>query len=72
MDQFTLRIPTDTACPQDIIPIYLMHTLENPFCPLPSCWCHTDQARIAVLLEAINNGEMTLREAANFADGRTV
>ncbi len=72
MDQFILRFTTDTAHPQEIVPIYLIHTIENPFCPVPGCWCHTDQARIAKLLEAINNGEMTLREAANFADGRTV
>ena len=67
-----LRIETDTTYPYDIVPIYLIHTLENPFCPLPGCWCHTDQARIAPLLEHVRNGIMTLHEAANFADGRTV
>lgn len=67
-----LRVIGNTAHPQDNVPIYLMHTLENPFCPLPGCWCHTDQERIALVLEAIKNGEMTLREAADFVDGRTV
>lgn len=69
---FALRTATDTAYPYDIVPIYLVHTVDNPFCPLPGCWCHTDQERIALLLEAIKEGEMTLREAADFADGRTV
>ena len=72
MDQFTLRFPTDTAHPQEIVPIYLIHTMENPFCPVPSCWCHTNQEQIAMLLEHIKAGVMTLQEAASFADGRTV
>ncbi len=67
-----VRVPTDTAHPQEIVPIYLIHTLENPFCSLPGCWCHTDQARITPLLEAIKHGEMTLQETVNFVEGRTV
>ncbi len=72
MEAFTLRFTTDTAHPQDIVPIYLVHTIERPFCPVPSCWCHTDQEKIAALLGYIQSGVMTLREAADFADGRTV
>ena len=71
MDAFALRYNSDTAHPQDIVPIYFVHSIENPFCPLPGCWCHTDQEKIAQLLEHISNGLMTLREAADFADGRT-
>lgn len=72
MDAFRLRYTTDTAYSQDIVPIYFIHSIDHPFCPIPSCWCHTDQARIAELLRHIENGVMTLREAADFADGRTV
>lgn len=72
MEPFNLRYQTDTAQPQDIVPIYFMHSVENPFCPLPGCWCHTDQEKIAAVLEHIKNGVMTLREAADFADGKTV
>lgn len=72
MDPFILRFQTDTSHSQDLVPIYLIHTMDNPFCPLPGCWCHTDQERIAPLLEAVRNGTMTLREAADFAEGRTV
>jgi len=67
-----LRIETDATYPYDIVPIYLIHTLENPFCPLPGCWCHTDQERIAPLLEQIKEGVLTLREAVDFVDGRLV
>ena len=67
-----LRAARDTAHPQGVVPIYLIHTLENPFCSLPGCWCRIDQARIAPVLEAIKRGEMTLQEAVNLVEGRTL
>ena len=54
------------------IPVYQIHTLENPFCPLPGCGCHTNQQEIARLLEQVREGLLTLREAADFAEGRLV
>ena len=54
------------------IPVYVIHTAEKPFCSNSWCHCHQNQGEIAVLLDAIKAGEMTLREAANFADGRTL
>ena len=67
-----LRVPTDTAHPQEIVPIYLIHTLEHPFCPLPGCWCRTDQTRIALILEAIEQGEFNFQEADHFVEGKTL
>lgn len=72
MEPLILRGPTVTAQPPEQVPIYLIHSLDNPFCPLPGCWCHTDQERIAPLLEEIREGKLTFREAADFADGRMV
>lgn len=72
MDAYVLKHSTDTAHPHDIVPIYFMHSIENPFCPDPRCWCHSDQAQIALLLDHIRQGTLTLREAAEFTDGRTV
>jgi hypothetical protein len=72
MDAFVLRYATDTAHPHDIVPIYFIHGIDNPFCPLPDCACHSNQEQIAKLLDYIRQGAMTLREAADFADGRTV
>lgn len=72
MDAFVLRYSTDTAHPHDIVPIYFIHSIDNPFCPIPGCWCHSDQQRIATLLDHIQDGTLTLREAAEFADGRTI
>lgn len=71
MEQYTLRYQTDTAHPQQIIPIYVIHTLERPFCQFPDCQCHTNQEEIAKLLEFVNNGLMTIREAADFVNGKT-
>lgn len=68
----SVRGITDTSHPVDLVPIYFMHTIDAPFCPLPGCWCHTDQEQIAPLLQHIADGEMTLQEAANFAEGKTV
>jgi len=69
---FALQSATDTTYPQAVVPIYPIHTPESPFCPLPGCWCHTDQQKIAKLLEQIKEGVLTLREAADFADGKLV
>jgi len=68
--QLTIGFETDTSHPRSVIPIYFVHTLEQPFCSHPLCECHRDQAHIALLVAAIQQGEMTLREAADFADGR--
>jgi hypothetical protein len=67
-----VRVPTDTAHPQAIVPIYLIHTLARPFCSLPGCWCHTHQPEITSLLEALTTGELTMGEAASFVEGGTV
>jgi hypothetical protein len=72
MEAFVLCYQSDTAHPQDIVPIYLVHSMERPFCQLPSCWCHTDQGNIATLLGYIQSGVMILRDAADFSDGRMV
>ncbi len=54
------------------VPVYFLHMPGKPFCPNDRCPCHQNQAEVAVLLDAIRAGEMTLREATNFADGRTL
>lgn len=68
MSQFTVRGNTDTAHAQATVPIYLVHTLEDPFCPLPGCECHIDQKEITRLLEQVNNGSLILQNAAAFAE----
>jgi hypothetical protein len=72
MNQMTVHGNTDTAHPQEVVPIYLIHTTDHPFCPLPGCGCHTNHQEIARLLGQIRDGLLTLREAADFADGKLI
>ena len=60
---------TDTATPQKPIPIYFIHSLQNPYCRNAACECHTYQREIARLLGLVNDGILTLREAADLANG---
>jgi hypothetical protein len=64
--------PTDTATPQKPIPIYFVHSVQQPYCRNTACECHAHQREVARLLELINDGIMTLREAADFINGGQV
>jgi len=66
----TISFETDTNHPRSVVPIYFVHTPEQPFCSNTLCECHRNQAHIALLVAAIQRGEMTLKEAADFADGK--
>ncbi len=59
---------TDTASPQQRIPIYYIHALSQPFCPNSECKCHRQQQEVRRLLDNIVEGIMTLRDAANLID----
>ena len=59
---------TDTAHPQQSIPVYYVHSLEQPFCKDATCQCHWKQQEVLRLLGSILEGELSLREAANLID----
>ena len=59
---------TDTASPYTPIPIYFFHSLGAPFCNNLRCKCHWQQREVRRLLASIVEGEMTLKEAADFID----
>jgi hypothetical protein len=61
-------LTTDTAHPNLPVPIYFIHSLERPFCKNPGCKCQWQQQEVRRLLSTIVEGEMTLREAADFLD----
>lgn len=63
-----LRTDTDTLSPRAQVPVLFIHSLEEPFCRNFGCECHLYQRQVASLLQAVYEGEMTLREAAFFAD----
>ena len=59
---------TDTAIPFTPVPIYFIHSLERPFCTDHRCKCHWQQRQVMQLVGHIVEGDMTLREAADFLD----
>jgi hypothetical protein len=59
---------TDTVNPFTLIPIYYIHSLAHPFCLDENCKCHWQQRQVQRLLGHIVEGDMTLREAADFLD----
>lgn len=72
MDTFILRFTEDATHPRDVVPIYLIHTIANPVCNRPDCWCQTSKAQIAQILKALNSREMVLAKVAGFVDGKVV
>ena len=63
-----VRSDTDTAHAQAVVPIYLIHTIQKPFCNHPGCWCQANQTRIVQLLADLKRRELLVSEAASFAD----
>jgi hypothetical protein len=61
---------TDTATPRKPVPIYFIHSLEQPFCQNPLCTCHRQQQEVKKLLGHIVEGTMTLREAADLIEDK--
>jgi len=61
-DVGTLSFTTDTQTPQTAVPVFLIHTLKQPFCSQPSCACHRNQVAAIALLAAIDQGALTLGE----------
>ena len=70
LTEYPLLTPlvTDTAYPQQSIPVYYFHSFEHPFCKDTNCKCHWKQQEVARLLGSILEGELSLREAANLID----
>ena len=63
----TLSFVTDTTRPHEVVPVFLIHTIEHPFCSNPGCICHLNHVVVAALLTVIQRGEMTLHDTAHFA-----
>jgi hypothetical protein len=64
--QPVFALVTDTATPHKPIPIYFVHSLQQPYCRNQDCECHARQREVSKLLGLITDGIMTLREAADF------
>lgn len=71
MDAFALRYSTDTAHPQDIVPIYFIHSINAPLCDRPGCWCRKNEAKVAELLAGVALSKLRLEEAAPLTEVNT-
>lgn len=71
MDAFALRRATDTAHPQEIVPIYHIHSITAPLCDQPGCWCRQSEAKVAQLLAGVALHELRLEEAAPLMEEST-
>lgn len=60
-----VRTDTDTAHPRSAVPIFLVHSITNPCCNVPSCWCHASQVQVLLLLEHAKTGNMTICTVVN-------
>ncbi len=65
-EPLTLAITTDTQTPQTVVPVFLIHSLQNPFCNNPRCVCQEQRKQKTSLLASIIRGEITLHHASSF------
>ncbi len=65
-----VRTDTDMAHPHYAVPMYLVHSIKNPFCNLPGCWCRTNALQVQSLLAKLSNGEMMLYKVGSDATKR--
>ena len=64
----TLEYTTDTSIPQTIVPVFLVHSLKDPFCDNPHCVCQAQRVRKNAVLLSITRGEVNLRAYSHFQE----
>jgi hypothetical protein len=65
----TLPIDTDTATPRFPIPIYFIHSFEQPFCTDETCTCQRQPQAVRQLFIHIVEGKLTLEQASALLEG---
>jgi hypothetical protein len=64
---------TDTVRPQrSIIPIYYVHSFEQPFCADANCSCQRQKQEIVKLFAKIIEGHLELEQAETLMDHKKV
>ena len=64
----TLAFETDTSAPCTTVPVFLIHSLENPFCANPHCVCQAERASKNALLFSIRRGEAIVYASTHFQE----
>lgn len=65
---FTFGFTTDTSIPQTLVPVFVIHSMKEPFCDNPRCVCQEDRVRKNAMLRSITRGEVYLRASEHFRD----
>lgn len=59
----------DTATPRFPIPIYFIHSFEQPFCTKETCTCQRQPQAVRQLFIQIVEGKLTLEQASALMEG---
>jgi hypothetical protein len=59
-----LKGVADTAPPIPSVPVYFIHSFEQPFCADAHCTCHAQQQEVVTLFVKIVEGHFELDQAA--------
>ena len=63
-----LSFDTDTATPRQQIPVYYLHSFEEPFCTNETCQCFVKRQEIKSLFVKIVEGKFNLEKAVDLID----
>lgn len=55
---------TDTVAPIPCVPVYFIHSFEQPFCPDTHCKCQAHRQEVVALFVTIIEGQVELEPAA--------
>ena len=59
---------TDDAVSRDlVVPIFYIHSFEQPFCTDPMCYCQLHRQAVIKLFVQIIEGKLELEQAAQIA-----
>jgi hypothetical protein len=59
---------TDTATSLSLIPMYFIHSFEQPFCAEAACPCSAHRQEVVRLFVKVVEGHFALEKAADFLD----
>lgn len=55
---------TDTVAPSPPVPVYFIHSFDQPFCADARCTCHAHRQEVVRLFVTIIEGHVQLEQAA--------
>jgi hypothetical protein len=62
------QVITDTVIPIPPVPVYVIHSFEQPFCQEGACSCHAHRQEVVRWFVKIVEGQVALEPAAHLLD----